>query len=111
MGDETLPGLLQHWRQLFERALDTDAVLGAELIHFAVIDETVRPSNAHDRRLYLQFAQSFEYRAAESAHQDVIFESNDDADAARVLGKQFAVQRLNKAGINDGCRKSLPAKF
>ncbi len=79
MGDETLPGLLQQiWRQLFERALDADAVLGAELIHFAVIDETVRPSNAHDRRLDLHFAQSFEYRTAKSTHQDVIFKSNDD---------------------------------
>ncbi len=32
-------------------------------------------------------------------------------DAARILGEQFTIQRLNKAGIDDGCGKSLPAKL
>src|ERR1700744_432010 len=111
VGDKPLSRLLQQGRELFKSPLHADAVLGAQLIHLAVVDETVRPSDAHDWRVYLQFAQSLENSAAESAHQDVIFECNDDADAARILRNQFPIERLNEAGIDDGRGKSLPAEF
>src|SRR5690348_7224049 len=48
---------LEHRLQFLERSLDTDAMLGAQRIHFAVIDEAVGPADAHNRRLQSHLAQ------------------------------------------------------
>jgi ligand-binding SRPBCC domain-containing protein len=56
-GDELPAGLvLQIRRELFQRRFDTDAVLGAQGFHLAVLDKAVWPSDAHDRHLDLHFA-------------------------------------------------------
>ena len=45
--NEALAGsVLQIGRQLFHRGFDTDAVLGAQLVDFAVFDKTVGPADA-----------------------------------------------------------------
>ena len=62
-----------------------------------MVNKPIRPPYPHDRSINLQFAQSFEHRAAEPTHQDMIFKGNDHADAARILGDQFAIPSLSAA--------------
>ncbi len=58
-------------------------------------------------RFDLHVAQCFQNGAAKSAHQDMIFESNDHARAASVLGEYVAIQRFHEAGVDHGGGKAL----
>src|SRR5215469_9940122 len=87
-------------RELLQRCFHADAVAGAQLVYFAVLDEPIRPADADDRGAETQFTQRFEDYAAETAHEDVILECNDRSYIS-VGGEQLAVEWLDESRIDD----------
>src|SRR5215469_17665561 len=72
-----------------------------------MLDEAIRPSDTNHWSLDSQAANRFQYCAAESPGQHVIFERENDIDFARIEFDHLGIDRLGKAGVNHGRRHAF----
>src|SRR6266496_5742787 len=72
----------QQRQHFFHKRLTCDAVFFAQDRNGAVLDELVRPTDAHNWRIDHLRMQMFHHRAAKPVIQNMIFDRADDLDAA-----------------------------
>src|ERR1019366_7988913 len=89
--------------KFFDGGFRRDAILRAQEGQFSVLDEAVRPADAHHRRVHPQDVQFFQHGAAEPSLGNVVFERQDYLDCAREELQHLDVNWLGKASIDD-CR-------
>src|ERR1035438_6490248 len=94
---------LQIRTEFFEGGFRSDSILRAQGLLFSVLDEAVRPADAHHRRGQPQDVQLLQHGAAEPSAEDVVFERHDYLDRAREELHHLDVDRLGEAGVDD-CR-------
>src|ERR1035441_3451206 len=92
---------LQIRTEFFEGGFSSDSILRAQGLLFSVLDEAVRPADAHHRRGQPQDVQLLQHGAAEPSAEDVVFERHDYLDRAREELHHLDVDRLGEAGVDD----------
>src|ERR1700737_1551119 len=87
------------------------AVLSAKLVGLSVFDELIGPADALNRSVNAEIAKCLQDSAAESACQDVIFQSENHIDAAREKFQSLKIERLGEARIDDRGADSFLFQF
>src|SRR5260370_14396181 len=73
---------------LRDQVLDAQAILAAQVVHVgAVFDELIGPTDLNHGRSDAPFVEQLKDRAAVTAHEDVVFQGDNDlGGAAEELG-------------------------
>lgn len=88
--------------ELCDCLINGEAIAGAQLIDFAVLDELIGPADADDWDAEPEAIESFNDCRAEAAAENVILEGDKGADTAGVALDDLEVDGLDEAGIDDG---------
>lgn len=72
-----------------------------------MFDELVGPADANHRDVNPFLAEEFEHRAAVTAHEDMVFEGHHHFGHTGEPRRQFLVDRLGEAGVDDGAVEAL----
>src|SRR4051812_28571458 len=76
-----------------------------------VLDKLVGPTDANQGRGEVLFAEQFENSAAIAAHQDVVFQGDDDIGRTAKEFSGACINRLEETRIDDGTIKALLREF
>ena len=76
-----------------------------------MLDELIRPADAHYRRVDLIAVQMLHHRATKTVVQDVIFDRADDFDAAREKFQRAGIERFDPARIDERDGETLLLQF
>src|ERR1043166_7030941 len=88
--------------------LSGETVLASQMIHRGgVLDELIRPAEAHHRDMNSSIAVEFEHDAPIPAHEHMVLQGDDHfGDTAKLRG-QVLVDRFGESRINDGAVEAL----
>src|SRR5215472_8469650 len=90
--------------QPVHRSWDADTVFRAQIIGFAVLNKLVRPPDANYGSIEARAIDRFEYHAAKSTGQHMIFKREDDVGLPCVEFNHLCVDWLGEARIDHRCR-------
>src|SRR5947199_5379467 len=102
---------VQKRQHFFHERVGSDAMLFAQDWNSAVLDELVRPSEAHHRRVDHLRVQMLHHCTTKAVMQNVIFNRAHDLYAAREKFQRARVHGLDPARIDERNGNSLLFKF
>src|ERR1035441_1855306 len=75
-GQNGVPTAAEHRQHLCLGRIDGESVLGAQLLHLAMLDEAVGPADADHRNRAAQLGKRFNHSRAEAAHLHVVLKGD-----------------------------------